>query len=240
MTEILALLFIGAFHQAQAQDTYRFTVSGQFGYGQYQMGALKEFQQDIQAFYVSEGLPLQTVHDFPGHWDAEIRASIPILNFNNGKLNIGASLGYGSTGGRIHYADFSGEIGVDQVLEYRSLGLIFERSFTHTSQSTFYISAKQTLRFTNLDFTEFLALGDTGDSESLSFKSTSFGLQPQLGYAVFIGNTFVRVNAGYQIEIPSGLTFSANRNAKLIDSSGDTIGANWSGLRLGFMLGMQI
>jgi hypothetical protein len=213
-------------------------VSLRSGYGLYSMNEMKSFQAELRA---QSEYPMRITESFPGYVYYEVALMLPLAN----KFFYTANFGYGSTGGRIHYSDYSGEIRFDQLLNYisagTSLGISEENS---TGKYVFDFSITPSFVFSKLSL-EFMArIGDEQNVERIEFRSTNLTLQPDFAITRKFGRLGIQAMVGYNFAILKGKLFlTSDGEAYLIDSSGNNVPSNWNGgrasLGISFLFGNE-
>ena len=207
----------------------------QTNYATFQMNDLKEMQLDLYG-------------DFQAIVDGKVVSSFPAfigheLNYNS-KLGedhqMGGYVSYYSTGGRIHYKDYSGEFKLDQLVKNLSVGLYNEFIFYHFTKSELFLSVRSGLSITDYEIASSTKVGEENESQSIYFNSINFHLSPGIGYQQSLGKLFfLQVETRYEPHFPGSLRLDSNWDAKLIDDNGNEVTANWDGFRFGFSLGLR-
>jgi hypothetical protein len=87
------------------------------GIGTYEMGDLKATQDFVGA---STPIPLTNISSFPAYWNYEGGIAFDLYDYLSG----GVAIGYGSTGARSAYSDYSGSMRFDQLARYASIALL--------------------------------------------------------------------------------------------------------------------
>ena len=99
------------------------------------MNDLKDLQSE-QAKNISDSLQTSptTMYNFPAYWGFRVSTSY-VKNRNNYSFQVG----YNTTGGRIHYSDYSGEIKVDKRVSNTNFALGY--SYAILNSKHFKLSA---------------------------------------------------------------------------------------------------
>lgn len=218
------LMFILLIPTFEAIGQMRATL--RMGYGMYAMTEMKSFQADLP---LQVEYPMRITESFPGYVYYEGSLMIPFAD----KFFCSATFGYGSTGGRIHYGDYSGEFRFDQLLNYISAGTSIGHSMENsTGKYVFDVSITPSVVLTNLNLEFLVRIGDEQNVERVKFRSTNFTLQPDFTITRKLGRFGVQAMVGYNFAIVNGKMFlTSDSEAYLIDSNGDNIPANWNGGR---------
>lgn len=223
MRRILTVLLLSLCANAYAQVE----ISAGIGMGTFSMRELKDLQKQIQSGYpvdakITEQFPAYVIYD----------ASISRKLKSNGFLGIYYQ--YGSTGGRVHYEDFSGEIYSDQLLHYSTLGLTIGQELALKNNFSLRLDFHPGATFTRLEITDVTKVGNEGYRETYKFRSINATLQPTIELYKSWQQFGIRVFAGFHLAAYSGkLKYEENKEAYLTNGGNDPIVANWNGLRLG-------
>lgn len=201
------------------------------GLESHRMGDLRDLQDAARASYQAQGIDAEIVDDFGPRFSAGLEATL--LRTRNESFGLGA--GFSSTGGRVHYGDYSGEIATDFVVSRTTVDLSVQRD----PPGGLPVFADIRLRYGYTRFTERSRLrlvGVVDDvSESDPFTAHNVSVIPGLSYRLPLAQRFVGVvSVGYEFVLP--LEFGNLR----IDGQRTTARADWSGFRLGFALGLQL
>lgn len=224
MRHLLTPLLIVAALTTNAQAILHF----QTGYGTYNMDDMKALQKNIAAGFPAE---------------AKITSAFPAFLYYEGGLNItvhreiffGANFGYGSTGGRVMYSDYSGKIVSDQLLHYFSFTASMGLNFALDEKESWFIRGdlRPGFMLTDLKITETDQIGSQSNSDYIKFSSKGFSLQPTVTGIKRLGRLGVELEAGYFISIkPGKLTYEKQKDAYLVGSNNEPLHANWSGIRM--------
>ena len=218
---ILALLLLCAECYAQVE------VSAGMGVGWFTMNELGELQEAIQSTYP---VAVRITEEFPPYFI--YNASIIWRLSSN--ISLGPYYQYGSTGGRVHYEDFSGEIYSDQLLHYNTLALSIAQELSLKNNFLLRIDLHPGVTFTNLEIIDFVKIGEQSHRESYKFHSVNATIQPTAELQKFWGQFGIKIYAGFHMPVYSGkLKFDEDKNSYLTGGNNDPIVADWTGLRLG-------
>jgi hypothetical protein len=204
-------------------------------YNFFNMGKMEDLQDQLMAPYKEINIPIEAVESFPARpgWQIGFLYTLP----HDSNVALGAFFDYASTGGRIHYQDYSGEVRADQILNAYSFGGILNIRFMkwEFTRLDFILSAR--LISSSLKNKFFVQIGDQSQSLELDFGSTSFGLEPGANYSVFMNLFKINFGISYLLNIPADLVYSEDDNAYLTDQNGKKVSLDWGGLRLGISFG---
>lgn len=215
-----------------------FTVSGQHwifsiggNYGTYSMKSMEQLQKNLK--YSSE-YPVKVVESFPSRPGFELSF---MRTFK--KNSIGAFLSTASTGGRLSYADYSGELNYDLIVNMTSIAFNYEHTMVQKRWWELFISLRNGISFNELDITNEVRIGSESASETERFESKNITLYPGVGTRIFYQKFFLRPEIGYEAHIfKDNLRFKGREDAYL-ELNSTQFKAEWDGLRLSLHLGYR-
>ena len=217
-----------------------FTVSGQnilirpwTGIGTYAMNDLKAIQKELQNI---NDIPLKGTDNYPPFICFGLDL-IPVLTKNFG---LGFTSSYHSTGARNHYADYSGSLTEDFLVNDLNLGI--DGIVTKIISKNLLLSGeiKSGIKFTKLQSKSSLKLFEQNETENQSFKSESWWIEPQINIEkLLIKNIYFYIFLGYEFNTNGTLFLTSNRDLYL-QINNSKASANWSGLRAGLGLSFKI
>ena len=198
-------------------------VSYSIGYGEYKMESMKNLLDASFELVKAEFPPEVIITDnFPGYITHNLDAS-----FNLKLHEFGLKGTYMTTGGKIAYADYSGEYFEKLTLNGYRFGAMYRFHFLKTKIGNIplnlYGELSPAITFTSLKYKALLSLPDYEVHEipedKISTNETGYSIQPLIGGQLFvIRNIFVNVSAGYDFEFGSEL--STANNMYRVDWSG--------------------
>ena len=107
----------------------------QAGYNMHNMAQLKKMQMGLAESISDEtGIPVKVVDDFPSFYNFQVQFLVTTPEL----FSTGMYIDYCSTGGRIHYKDYSGEYGFDQILTQMTIGGIIEKNLFGFAQAHYF------------------------------------------------------------------------------------------------------
>lgn len=209
-----------------AKPTYNFS----------KMSDLKNLQSEVLSSLTGQGIPAQIVEAYPAHTGIQCGLLIP-LSFNEQReISVGLSIDYASTGGRVHYADYSGELRNDQIATAFSLnGALSTRIKTlHQFDLNFSFGAR--MIFSSLRNEFFSRIGESSSQAVFNFTSVGVGFEPGVTPSLnLLGLTFGG-SVSYLIYIPTTLEFTQYSDTYLAFNKGGRVKIDWSGLKLGVLI----
>ena len=207
------------------------------GWNTYAMSDLKSLQMSVVGIYRSNGLATKAVEQFPPYFSlqGQIAASVPGTKI--GKTNLGLLFEILSTGGRVHYRDYSGEIRFDQLLSGFAIGTFVETEIKYSKHLTWLLALETSLLFSELENKQVLRVGRERTSQQIAFNAIAFAMQPRIMPALTFGPAMLGLSCGYQFSFPAPLKLSYDKRVSFVDDKNKKIKVNWSGIRLGILVG---
>lgn len=202
------------------------------GYSTYSMSELSKFLHAQAA-----PVPFKVTNDFPGNLTGG--ASI-YYSFREG-IESGIDYTYNKTIGRVHYRDYSGEIGLDQEAVAHAVGAFTRISLFESHHFSLKASAMLSAWVGSVNFYQYLQIGTDRDEIQLSVVSTNIGisgaLEPVYGLSE---DLYIGARIGGMIEIPRPLHLKEDSDAVLRDDNGNDMHAEWAGFRSELFVGFKI
>ena len=196
--------------------------------GSSSMNSQKLFQNDFSKRF---GIPFRTIHEFP---------NFPTFGGALGsRVSNTASIGlwgeYASTGGRLHYSDYSGHALLDQVLTSFQVGPYFQVRLNKSDAWSFYFTAHGSVSTTTVNIKSEIKIGSESEIERISLKATNYGLRPGLMLARSVGVLNFQLGAG--TEILSARALKSDKDMVIKSSNTEELTAQWNGWRMTFGVG---
>lgn len=221
----ILILLISLSHCAYSQ-TDSIIFSYQLGVGTYQMGSLRDMNEDRLATIPAKAKILQNyppffIHTFKLGW-----------TLGNSDY-IGAVGEYSSTGSRISYKDYSGELKFDSKISAISIGTQYLIRLTEVNKFQLNVGSYLLANFTTLTFDSFLIANEIEESATDVLKSIGVSLVPCFSASKDYKSFVFATELGVNIQAYSqDLHIPGNPDVKLINDSNSFIKQDWSGLRL--------
>lgn len=204
-------------------------LSFKLGQGIYSMKNLKSFNETI-----IQSLPIKAkvVDNFPKTLFFE-----GDISYNKGFLYYGISYSHFSTGSRVTYSDYSGELTYDQILSSNSIGPIVKIVLNKTQKIHFipYLSTK--IIGTKYKLLENIKIFTQTNSKTTEFTSTGLILNFGMDVICKIRNAGFGVFCSYSIDSDNDLY---KGDKKVVLDNNERFSTNWSGIRFGFTLLLDI
>lgn len=236
----LSILVLIVILNSSALCQHSVTFFGTISYNTYAMGALEGIQNELLIDIRQNNIPADKTESFPPYFGYEFGFLIPVIDTSNRTFSIGGFVEHGSTGGRIHYQDYSGELKVDQSAVETSIGTLVDYQTSISEIFNFGLNFAVSYTLSSFSITSLLKVGDESQEDELSFSSASFSFEPGVGSSVDLLGMQLGISLSYLIYIPSNLEFDQYSEAYLINQSGDKVNINWSGFRLGLQMRVSL
>ncbi len=225
LRQIAILLFLSAIcaHGEETQYRYSFEVLG--GHNSYlKMQSMLEFEDFIVADYTELGIPAKVVQSFPAAPSFRMRF---LMHFQ--KQSVGLAYSRSGTGGRINYADYSGNVTADYILfnsNYRfvvrtlNLGRPNFRVFQATQ-----VGVKKSI----LRLNESIQIWDEKESGTFTVESLSYCIEPGIEVEKPIwGGVSLGLYAGADfIVFAAPFHLPGNKDAKMSLGDRELITPDW-------------
>jgi hypothetical protein len=204
-------------------------MSFHMGSGTFRMKTQKELQKDFRG----SQLPWRTVHKFPPYW---IYSGSISYKFHE-RLGVGAALEYGSTGGTLHYADYSGSVRLDQLLRYVQYSLITYAQVNTSKKWPLFVTVHFSMVNTKEKLNYRITVGNASEQESSNFTSGNFGLRQGLMLQHKVkSHILLHGSVGLEMQFPG--TLRDKDGVVLVKQDGENVTAQWSGLRASVGVGL--
>jgi hypothetical protein len=196
-------------------------------YGTYSMKGLKEFQRETLP--ALSFVPVKIVESFPATIGYDIHFS-----FSKGKFMLGGYYSFASTGGRIHYKDYSGEIKFDQIVSGKSVGASTVWKINSANQYNIVVGFRTGITISNLLIDNTISVNDQSDvNQSYLFKSLNLTISPLIEVEYPLGGFIIYAATRYEANVAkSGLNLNGNDDVFIELDSGENLKADWEGLRI--------
>ncbi len=233
-TLTLALAGIGCILMASAPGAAQTTVRIRGSFNRYSLRALHVAQQRTEADAQTAGFRYaKAVDTFPDHTGVQIEALVPL----SGAVSLIGSIGYGSTGGRIHQLDYSGELRLDQRLSHWSGSTGIEAVPLKQGPHSIRLTLSLVALATSMKDESLIRVLDESHQETTKLISSDAGIEVGAAYQISVGPVSLNARGALLAATGRPLHLSDNDKAQLYDSGGDPVGANWSGSRLSIGMG---
>jgi hypothetical protein len=232
---VLVVGWLGTPAPASAQVFSGASVRVWVGAEHYGLGDVREWQRRERAEIRGQGVPVEITDGFPTRPGVRVDVATRFL----GEHRVGLSAGFGSTGGRLHYADYSGEVRTDWVVSRRSFGVFLEQAAVERATWATFVTTHGTFDVARLRYDTSFRVGDAASREDVEFSAWSFSVEPELALEMrAFGPTFARVGAGFGYSFGGTLTL----DGEPVGLSGSTspLKLRWTGWRVGLTVGIDL
>jgi hypothetical protein len=205
----------------------QFEFQVQTGYATYRMLEMKDHMKELQA-----DLPvdIHITDNFPGYWYYELNFS---YSFENDLLT-GLSFGYGSTGGRMHYRDYSGEVSADLLVDGITIAPQLGWRIPNTNRNNIYVlKARVGCTFGDYHLLFKSKIGDPPSEDNLRFRSMNILFEPGFNYTRMVSRVFgVNAYIGMNLNLAKGKLFlDSSDESYLLNNDEQPVTLDWTGLR---------
>lgn len=198
----------------------------------FKMDELKSFQESLRK---SLPVPAKNGASYPSFWGYEGHLDINIKRFQ-----VGAFYGFNSTGSKLSYSDYSGMLYYDQEIQFRHFGVGTHYNLSPDSKVQPAFVLEVGAGFTDFQFQRHIRIGEEPPvDEILDFKARSTTIAPGISLKYILANRLVfKGELKYLFDFETDLTWTEDDEIHLIEGS-DTVGPDWSGIRLSLMAGIR-
>jgi hypothetical protein len=215
----------------RAQDNYNL-IRLKLGYGSYNMSDLERIQNFLIDIYAQQQIFVTAVDKFPPYWNYQVQ----FLRKLNDSFGLSGFFGYASTGGRIHYSDYSGEIKSDQVVSANLYGAGCEYIFNPSEPFKYFIAFQASIIFSSLELNDMIRIYSETASATTKLNSTGVGIEPSAGLEFNLMSLLFRFEAGVFFNFEGTFYFEEDPDVDF-KLEGNEISPNWMGYRIGFSIG---
>ncbi|MDD4144678.1 MAG: hypothetical protein PHN68_08585 [Prolixibacteraceae bacterium] len=197
------------------------SIEANYGIGSYSLNDLRDMNAEIL-----KNLPVQgkITDDFP----MQPFYGIGIFYQTTDIISLGVTGYYNTTGSRISYKDYSGELKADNILTSWSPGIAV-RFKLMDKRLNLYEETRISCAFSKLEMNEKVI----SYTDEMTFKSAGLQIEPKFKLTYDLSNMEFGINAGYLIDSGGKNRLVGDRDAILqFNNSKDPVKTNWSGVRL--------
>jgi hypothetical protein len=232
---LLVLIGLGLSASAQAQLVSGVSLRVRAGLERYGLQDIRKWQEQEQGTLRGLGVPAEITDAFPAHPGLRVEVATQLPNGHR----LGLSAGYNSTGGRVHYADYSGEVRTDWVVARRSVGLFVEQLANERATWAIPVTLRGSLDLARLRYETLARLGNDVERGETEFSAWSFSVEPEVGVEVkTFGSTFVRATVGFGYTF--GGTLELDGEPVGLAGSSSPLKLHWHGWRTGLAVGLDL
>jgi hypothetical protein len=226
ITVFLLILFI-----QPAAHTQTISLRVNSGINFFNMKDLKEYQGMMNVNWFGT----KAVKSFPPYFNYQLQATLLFSQHIEG----GIYTDYTSTGGRLDYKDYSGEIRFDQVVSRISVGALFEYKIFQVDMFSINLSSKLSYQTSKLKFESSLQIqGDTQNS-MIEYTSDGLGIEPGVAAGFTYSLFLIRLEASYQLSFCGAYSSEGHKLNNVSEAFGD-ISPEWNSFKLAITFGVTI
>lgn len=199
--------------------------------GTYSMQYLKFYQSQFAEY--AAGVPLKITDSFPARLGAEGNLSINIKRFQ-----VGVFIWRNSTGGRVHYEDYSGYLLQDMVATTTGLGIRLAVTINPKSKYKFYVVSTLGNGWNSLALKEELKTGNPSDYlKQNTYSSSSILSSGGIGIRTSVYSKFsLALEPRYEFSVKNN-DLQQSSGGFLTDFYGYRSHPNWDGMRISLSIG---
>ena len=225
---VLALAVSAPFAVAQSETqlTVRVGVDGNA------VDGIQEWQDAERAGFNAGGVPLAEPDAFPSFLGLQAEATRRV-----GPVRLGAHVGFGSTSGRLHYADYSGVAQADRRARRTFAGATAEVPLSPASGLvSVWATLRARLSLVRVDVARSITIGDQPPRPlEQRYGAAPYSVEPGLAVETMLGSAVVRAEAGW--EHSWAAPFGTYAQPFPTDANAET---GWGGYRVGLAVGTRL
>ena len=194
-------------------------------------------QNDLLKDLKVQGIPAIATESFPPYYGLQLQL-VYIIKSNSGKeYHLGFFFDQASTGGRIDYKDYSGEIKVDQLFKAFSFGPTGELNKDLGGNFNCTLGLSIPLIFGSIGVKNESRIGNNINTQQVDFLSFTVGIESGITFSYLLQNISIGINLDRLIAFSSSYTLDTNSDVKLLNNAGDPVTMGMNGPRFGLTLG---
>lgn len=205
--------------------------SAGINYGTYSMKSLKELQEAT----LESDIPLEIVESFPSRAGFEFSILRTLGNFS-----VGATASQASTGGRVSYADYSGSINHDIIVNNTIAAIQLENNLAKKEAWELLFSMRSGVAFNTMKYNTTLSIGNETDNLGEKFKSINFVISAGIGARFFYNKIFVHPEFRYETHLAKGDLHYSDDSDVALEVNNERVQVGWDGIRLSLSLGCRL
>ncbi len=216
-----------------------FSIAVSPGYGMYSMKTLqRNLHKDLIEYKTDEyKVDYKAVENYPGNifWGGELRYMY------KSDHHIGIGYQYHSTGARLSYMDYSGELRTDIINEGNILYLLYNRQYNVTEDFAITLLINYNLIFTNMDILDYTQLGSDVTTDKTACYSFAHALSLGFDFSQRLGALELGIRVTFMHDM-NNLIISGDYMTDQKEKSeqlGETE-AEWNGIRAGLIFAYHL
>lgn len=182
------------------QGTVSFIMKGE--YNSFAINDIKKLQDLAAHEFRLNRVPISATESFPSYYGYQFRVGLPVFSGYLNNIEPGILFDYSSTGGRLHYKDYSGEAKYDQVIKLYTYGAFAEKGY-HLYYD-FWAIGGLSLQLIKGSLKSDYILRIEDDEERYSSESSAyaFGFEPDLELRYERYYFYMGFSMGYMVSVP--------------------------------------
>lgn len=205
----------------------------------FEAGDLRSMQAELAEQIRGSGIDASIVESFPNYYGLQFQ-----FVFSNSKtpyrgLAWGGYFDLASTGGRIQYKDYSGEVTADEILSAYSLGFLLEERVLITSELECSFNVGVPFIWCYLDYALTTRIGSSSHKENPGFNAFSAGLKPGISVEYTLNRFVIGLSLDYLVCIPVAFKLNNNSDATLTTTNGKNVTMGLNGIKAGLGIGVN-
>jgi|GEM_PF-5416242 len=216
-----AILLVGYSNVCRSQS---WSAKVNFGIATYSLNDMHDYQ-DYQLSLVP--VKATKTQEFPPYSTYSINIGKDFGNY----WNLGVEYGHGSTGGRIYYADYSGELILDQLYSYNYFGFTPSYNVYNKNDLRISLGMKLLVVLNTIKIRNTVTIAGQTQFENPDFGATNLSFQPNISFRKSFHNFFVSSSCGYEIQTQTGLRMKGNSDVFLAGKDNHEVAVSAGGLR---------
>lgn len=213
----------------------KFYLEPRLGLGTFRMTSMKEFQQTIIG---RTDVNAKAVDAFGPYF----QFGIGLVQDLDAHTRAGLFAEHGSTGGRVAYEDYSGEVTFDTPVNYNALGAtIYSHQPIRESGFSFVAGIEANVFFSRLKTEAYTRLYNSSEASEEEFLSKGLGLKPYIGLQFPVISLPVCFTFGYMASASKPFHVPGEPDYQLIrNDNNDRLEPGWSGLRINLSVSVPV
>ncbi len=205
-------------------------------YNFFTMKDMKDMQNEFLTDMKLSGINGSVTESYPAHPGFQIGFLFPVKKDPEDDILLGAFMDFASTGGRVHYSDYSGEIRYDQIASSFSLGALVHMNMTRSDPFLVDLCISPRFIFSTLENEFFTRVGESSDKQTYKFTAKSVAIEAGITPALKYGGLYIGLPVTYLLAFKSFLLYERYGEAYLVNKNNDRLTIDWSGIKIGLML----
>jgi hypothetical protein len=226
---ILLTVFSSAFAQA-------FSFSFFAGYNHSQLINLKNATRIYESKFWAYNIPVSAIDNFPPYLFVEPRVN---WRFSQNS-RFGLHFLYTSTGSRVRYFDYSGELKQDQVVELYAPGVSWEYLSISFYHMELWIVFDCSYLYSKYDASTFFRLEDEQEFSHENYSAKGFALEPGMQLTYPYGRFLFHFRMDYRFAHSSRLSTRKNGKTEYFILNDSPVPIQWGGWLWGIGIGFRL